>query len=217
MDEKWYLILCFENQGVLRRGFARVSKHSLFLFNRSTGQKKASKCQNYSRLKIFLKKFFVEYIILKNTKKKQKYSMETMDDFLAKTLSLCGFGGVDKVILGCYNEVAPRKIGAYNWIKKDVGYKAVVALIGKQRTTPPRPQTSERAIKRMCRTEIATTFFRFAMTHDWYDDTSTWQLIGIWDVDGQGWNWSPICYIWFSRSHGTIQEIDVARNQTSFV
>ena len=28
--------------------------------------------------------------------------------------------------------------------------------------------------------------FRFAMTHDWYDDTSAWQLIGIWDVNGQG-------------------------------
>ena len=40
--------------------------------------------------------------------------METMDDFLVKTLSLCGFGGVDKVFFGCYNEVAPRKIGAYN-------------------------------------------------------------------------------------------------------
>ena len=25
--------------------------------------------------------------------------------------------------------------------------------------------------------------FRFAMTHDWYDDTSALQLIGIWDVD----------------------------------
>ena len=54
--------------------------------------------------------------------------MEALDDFWVKTLLLCGFRGVDKVIFDCYNEVAPRKIGAYNWIKKDVGYKAVVAL-----------------------------------------------------------------------------------------
>ena len=57
--------------------------------------------------------------------------MEIMDDILLKTLMLCGFRGVDKVIFGCYNEVAPRKIGAHNWIKKDVGYKAVVTLTGK--------------------------------------------------------------------------------------
>ena len=53
-----------------------------------------------------------------------------MDDILAETLMLCGFRGVDKVILGCYNEVAPRGIGAYNWIKKDAEYKAVVTLTG---------------------------------------------------------------------------------------
>ena len=40
--------------------------------------------------------------------------MEIMDGILAKALILYGFGGVDKVILGCYNEVAPRKIGAHN-------------------------------------------------------------------------------------------------------
>ena len=40
--------------------------------------------------------------------------MEIMDDFFVKTLSLCGFGGVDKVFFGCYNEVTPREIGAYN-------------------------------------------------------------------------------------------------------
>ena len=40
--------------------------------------------------------------------------MEALDDFLLKTLMPCGFRGVDKVIFGCYNEVAPRKIGAYN-------------------------------------------------------------------------------------------------------
>ena len=40
--------------------------------------------------------------------------MEILDDFLVKTLSLCGFGGVDKVILGCYNEVALKEIGAHN-------------------------------------------------------------------------------------------------------
>ena len=61
-----------------------------------------------------------------------------MDVILVETLMPCGFRGVDKVFLGCYNEVAPREIGAYNRIKKDVGYKAVVALTGKQRwTTPP--------------------------------------------------------------------------------
>ena len=40
--------------------------------------------------------------------------MEALDDFLVKTLLLCGFRGVDKVIFGCYNEVTPREIGAYN-------------------------------------------------------------------------------------------------------
>lgn len=40
--------------------------------------------------------------------------MEALYDFFEKTLMPCGFRGVDKVILGCYNEVAPRKIGAYN-------------------------------------------------------------------------------------------------------
>lgn len=40
--------------------------------------------------------------------------MEALDDFLLKTLLLCGFRGVDKVIFGCYNEVAPRENGAYN-------------------------------------------------------------------------------------------------------
>ena len=40
--------------------------------------------------------------------------MEIMDDILAETLMLCGFRGVDKVIFDCYNEVAPRKIGAHN-------------------------------------------------------------------------------------------------------
>lgn len=40
--------------------------------------------------------------------------METMDDFLVKTLSLCSFRGVDKVIFDCYNEAAPREIGAHN-------------------------------------------------------------------------------------------------------
>ena len=40
--------------------------------------------------------------------------METMDDFLLKTLMPCGFRGVDKVIFGCYNEVAPMENGAYN-------------------------------------------------------------------------------------------------------
>ena len=37
--------------------------------------------------------------------------MEIMDVILAKNLMPCGFRGVDKVLLGCYNEVAPRK----NW------------------------------------------------------------------------------------------------------
>ena len=40
--------------------------------------------------------------------------MEALDNFLVKPLMLCGLGGVDKVIFGCYNEAAPREIGAYN-------------------------------------------------------------------------------------------------------
>lgn len=40
--------------------------------------------------------------------------MEIMDDFLVKTLLLCGFWCVDKVIFGCYNEVVPMENGAYN-------------------------------------------------------------------------------------------------------
>lgn len=40
--------------------------------------------------------------------------METMDENFAKPLIFKRFRGVDKVILGCYNEVAPREIGAYN-------------------------------------------------------------------------------------------------------
>ena len=64
--------------------------------------------------KIFFKKFFAEYLLLKTTQNKQKYCMEILDDFLLKTLMLCGFRGVDKVIFGCYNEVAPMENGAYN-------------------------------------------------------------------------------------------------------
>ena len=37
-----------------------------------------------------------------------------MDEKIAKTLIFKRFRGVDKVIFGCYNEVAPRKIGAHN-------------------------------------------------------------------------------------------------------
>ncbi len=40
--------------------------------------------------------------------------METLDDFFAKTLTLCDFGGVDKVIFGCYNEVALKKNSVKN-------------------------------------------------------------------------------------------------------
>ena len=94
--------------------FARASKHSPFLFNRNEGQKNAPKRQKYSRSKNFFKKIFAEYFLLKTTQNKQKYCMEIMDDFLLKMLMPCGFRGVDKVFLGCYNEVAPREIGAYN-------------------------------------------------------------------------------------------------------
>ena len=91
-----------------------MSKHSLFLLNRNVGQKNAPKRQNYSRSKNFFKKFFAEYFLLKTTQNKQKYCMEIMDNFFVKTLLLCGFRGVDKVIFGCYNEATPREIGAYN-------------------------------------------------------------------------------------------------------
>lgn len=40
--------------------------------------------------------------------------MEIMDGILAETLMPYGFRGVDKVIFGCYNEVAPMENGAYN-------------------------------------------------------------------------------------------------------
>ena len=40
--------------------------------------------------------------------------MEILDDLLLKTLMPCGVRGVDKVIFGCYNEVAPMENGAYN-------------------------------------------------------------------------------------------------------
>ena len=65
-------------------------------------------------IKNFFKNFFVEYLLLKTTRNKQKYCMEALDDFLLKILLLCGFRGVDKVIFGCYNEVAPMENGAYN-------------------------------------------------------------------------------------------------------
>ena len=65
-------------------------------------------------IKKFFEKIFVEYLLLKNTQKNEKYCMEIMDGILAKTLMPCGSRGVDKVIFGCYNEVAPREIGAHN-------------------------------------------------------------------------------------------------------
>ena len=40
--------------------------------------------------------------------------MEIMDGNFAKPLIFGRSRGVDKVFFGCYNEVAPRKIGAYN-------------------------------------------------------------------------------------------------------
>ena len=40
--------------------------------------------------------------------------MEIMDDILSKPLIFGRSRGVDKVIFGCYNEVAPREIGAHN-------------------------------------------------------------------------------------------------------
>ena len=65
-------------------------------------------------IKKFFKKFFVEYLSLKNTQKNKKYCVEIMDDILSKPLMLCGFRGVDKVIFGCYNEATPRENGAHN-------------------------------------------------------------------------------------------------------
>ena len=127
-----------------------------------------------------------------------------MDGKIAKSLIFGRSRGIDKVIFGCYNEVAPRKIGAYNWIKKDAEYKAIVTLTGKLKwATPPRPHSCERAIKRMCRTEITTSF------------GLRWLTIGMMillhcssyayrDVDGQGWNWGPDCYIWFSFSRNQL-------------
>ena len=65
-------------------------------------------------IKNFFKKFFVEYLLLKNTQKNKKYCVEIMDYISSKPLMPCGFRGVDKVIFGCYNEVALREIGAHN-------------------------------------------------------------------------------------------------------
>ena len=65
-------------------------------------------------LQNFSKKIFVNYLAPKNIKKKQKYCMETMDEKFVKPLIFGRSRGVDKVIFGCYNEVAPRKIGVYN-------------------------------------------------------------------------------------------------------
>ena len=47
-------------------------------------------------------------------KKKQKYCTETTDENFAKPLIFRRSRGVDKAIFDCYNEVAPRKIGAHN-------------------------------------------------------------------------------------------------------
>ena len=105
-----------------------------------------------------------------------------MDENFAKPVIFGRSRGVDKVFFGCYNKVAPRKIGAYNWIKKDAEYSTIVTLTGKLKwTTPQRPHmwASEKAYV----PDRNNNVFRFAMTHDWYDDTSAWQLIGIWDVD----------------------------------
>ena len=65
-------------------------------------------------IKKFFKKFFVEFLLLKNTQKNEKYCMEIMDENFAKPLIFGRSRGVDKVFFGCYNEVALRKIGVYN-------------------------------------------------------------------------------------------------------
>ena len=93
---------------------AQASKHSPFLCKRATGRNVALKHGFYCSQKIFLKNFFANYLTPKNIKKKQKYDMETMDKKFANPLIFGRSRGVDKVIFGCYNEVAPRKIGAHN-------------------------------------------------------------------------------------------------------
>ena len=64
--------------------------------------------------KNFFEKIFVKYLLLKSTQKNEKYYMETMDEKFAKALIFRRSLGVDKLIFGCYNEVAPRKNGAHN-------------------------------------------------------------------------------------------------------
>ena len=94
--------------------FAQASKRSPLLFKCDTGRNVALKRCFLLISKKFLKKFFVNYLAPKNIKKKQKYCMETMDKKFAKPLIFGRSRGVDKVIFDCYNEVAPRKIGAHN-------------------------------------------------------------------------------------------------------
>lgn len=90
----------------------RVNTRLFFLI--ATWGKLTPENAKFIVIKNFLKNFFVEYLLLKNIQKNEKYCVEIMDDILAKTLMLCDFRGVDNVIFGCYNEVAPRKIGVYN-------------------------------------------------------------------------------------------------------
>lgn len=85
-----------------------------FFFLIATWGKLTPENAKFIVIKNFLKIFFAEYLLLKNTQKNEKYCMEIMDVILVETLMPCGFRGVDKVFLGCYNEVAPREIGAYN-------------------------------------------------------------------------------------------------------
>ena len=102
-----------------------------------------------------------------------------MDDILAKTLMLCGFRGVDKVIFGCYNEVAPRKIGAHNWIKKGCRVQSRRDLNRKAKMDNAAKTSYKWASDKAYVPDRNNNVFRFAMTHDWYDDTSALQLIGI--------------------------------------
>ena len=143
--------------------------------------------------------------------------METMDEKIAKTLIFKRFRGVDKVIFGCYNEATPREIGAYNWIKKGCRVQSRRDLYRKAKMDSAAKTSHIWASDKAYVPNRNNNVFRFAMTHDWYDDTSALQLIGIWDVNGQ---LERILFVTYdSRSQGInlSREIDVTRSSASFV
>ena len=63
-------------------------------------------------------------------------------------------------------------------MKKDTEYKAVVTLTGKQMDNAARTSQKWASEKAYVPNRNIDNIFRFAMTHDWYDDTSALQLIG---------------------------------------